>query len=223
MPRCSFIEQIIIRQLTGDRTIKKQDTGHIIGVEGIDAVGKSTHTLLLSSWLQNNGFQTSTLSFPDYTTAIGKEINAFLSGQRSYPAEVRHMLFAANRWEKVEIIKKNLEERKNIIVNRYTESNLVYGMANGLSLDWLIGLEDGLPKPSLVLVLDASSSTLQTRRTDGQKDVYERDMDMQDKARVIYHELASRYGWVTINGVGTIAEVHDSIIKAVSERLGYSV
>ena len=43
-----------------------------------------------------------------------------------------------------------------IIVNRYTESNLAYGIANGLASGWLAGLEKGLPAANLVMVLDAS-------------------------------------------------------------------
>ena len=78
---------------------------------------------------------TTRMSFPDYDTPIGKEIKSFLSGRRAYPTELQHLLFAANRWEKLEDIKSCLRAGEAIVVNRYTESNLAYGRANGLDID----------------------------------------------------------------------------------------
>ena len=118
--------------------------------------------------------RSTSLSFPDYGTPIGKEIKAFLAGKRDFRAEVRHMLFAANRWEKSSLIRESQTENEVVIVNRYTESNLVYGVANGLRLDWLVALEEGLPKSDLVIVLDAPSKGLVSRRP-GPKDSYEKD------------------------------------------------
>src|SRR5208337_395253 len=71
--------------------------GWIISIEGVDAVGKSTQSLRLQTWFKRKGFKVTSLSFPDYETPIGKEIKAFLAGKRDFQAEVRHMLFAANR------------------------------------------------------------------------------------------------------------------------------
>ena len=95
----------------------RSSRGYIIGIEGIDAVGKHTHGLLLSSWLRRNGMKTVSMSFPDYHTPIGKEISAFLSRERNYPIELQHLLFAANRWEKSEEIKSHLRSGKVVIIN----------------------------------------------------------------------------------------------------------
>ncbi len=190
----------------------------MIGIEGIDAAGKRTQSSLLRSWLRKKGIQTKTLSFPDYKTHLGVELKRFLSGERSYSPRVRHMLFAANRWEKREAIENYLSHGKTVIVDRYTESNLVYGVANGLPLDWLISLEKGLPRTSLVIVLDAPATKIFNRRTH-RKDRYEEDLTLQERARKVYLELARRFGWVVINGGEESQTVHRSVVKAVSERL----
>ena len=130
-------------------------SGHIISIEGIDAVGKQTQTLLLEAWLSKNKMKTVTLSFPDYETPIGKEIRAFLSGNRSFLPELQHMLFAANRWEKVPLINRYRAIGRTMIINRYSESNIVYGAANGLDVEWLRALEEGVPRSDAVMVLDA--------------------------------------------------------------------
>src|SRR5579885_2048536 len=109
-----------------------RDGGFLIAIEGPDAAGKRTQSSKLVSWFSEKGVRAFTMSFPDYGTPIGKEILTFLESKRDYPAQVRHMLFAANRWEKRDKILHLLEQNTFLVVNRYTESNIVYGTANGL-------------------------------------------------------------------------------------------
>ena len=193
--------------------------GYIIGIEGIDAVGKHTHSVLLSTWLRRNGVKTIKMSFPDYDTIIGKEIRAFLSMERNYPIELQHLLFAANRWEKSEEIKSQLRSGKTIIVNRYTESNLAYGVANGLDAGWLANLENGLPKTNLVIVLDAAPQSLKSRRADKSKDAYEENSALQSNAQKAYRELARKNGWKLVHADGPVEEVQKTLLKIVRAAL----
>ncbi|MDV3278294.1 MAG: dTMP kinase [Nitrososphaerales archaeon] len=191
-----------------------QKKGVLVGIEGIDAAGKRTQTSLLTEWLRAKGLTVATISFPDYSTTIGNEIHDFLHGKKTYPAEVRHMLFAANRWEDKAKVEALLTSSDVSIVNRYTESNLAYGIANGLNLDWLSNLEVGLPKTDAVLVLDALPSVLYNRRA-STKDRYERDAKIQERAREAYKELALRFGWKLIDASGSIQDTHRSVTAAV--------
>jgi dTMP kinase len=193
--------------------------GYIVTIEGIDAVGKNTHSLLLSAWLRRRGVKTIHMSFPDYGTPIGKEIKSFLSGRRDYPTELQHILFAANRWEKSDKIKSYLQAGTTIIVNRYTESNLAYGRANGLDVGWLSNLEEGLPKSNLVVVLDASPRVLNARRPHSIKDSYEKSSALQTKAQKAYRELARRSGWKLIDADESVGEVQALVVKTVKEAL----
>ncbi len=192
--------------------------GRIIAIEGVDAVGKHTQSVLLQTWFKSHGFKVTSFSFPDYETPIGKEIKAFLAGQRNLQPEVRHMLFAANRWEEASLIRKAQAENDAVIVNRYTESNLVYGIANGLRLEWLVALEEGLPESDLVIVLDAPSKNLVSRRP-GEKDSYEKDSELQVRVQTLYKELAPKFGWMIIDGSKSIRGVHNSIVAAVKANL----
>ena len=191
--------------------------GYLIGIEGIDAVGKQTQSALLDSWLKRQGYDCVLISFPDYDTPIGRQIRGFLSGRLDFPPQVKHLLFAANRWEKAPFIRRMKGEGKVIIVNRYTESNMAYGVANGLSIDWLMGLEEGIPKTNLVVVLDAPAQTLVTRRLS--KDSYERDNNLQRKTRAVYKKLAPRFGWKVVEATGNMENVHDSVVMMVEKGL----
>jgi dTMP kinase len=191
----------------------------MVAIEGIDAVGKDTHTTLLSKWLKERGVKTVKMSFPDYVTPIGREIWSFLSGRRSYPMEVQHLLFAANRWEKSEEIRRHLQRGETLLVDRYSGSNLAYGIANGLELDWLAGLEKGLPVANLVIVLDASPYTLAPRRPGRNKDAYERSQALQRKAKDAYRQLARDKGWKLIEASKSVEAVQIEVLAAVREAL----
>jgi len=136
----------------------------IIALEGTDQAGKKTQTAMLAKALKAQKIKTAVFDFPDYSTVIGKEINSYLHGKRKFPPEIIHYLYAANRWEKLEEIKKSAAKNSILIMNRYYHSNLVYGIANGLKEKWLQKLEEGLPKADLVIILDASQSDSFSRK-----------------------------------------------------------
>jgi dTMP kinase len=192
--------------------------GLFIAIEGVDAVGKRTQTSILNSWLRKRGMSTRTLSFPVYETTIGKEIRRFLVGKVAYPPQVRAMLYAANRWEKKAELEAMLSSKDVAIVDRYSGSNFAYGVSGGLQLDWLIGLESGLPEPDLTLVLDAPPAKVAPRR--GSKDSYERNSDLQEKARFAYFKLAAKFGWTVVDANRGINETAERIRAAVSKALG---
>lgn len=193
--------------------------GYVVAIEGIDAAGKNTQSQILFRLLVTKGVKATRMSFPDYETAIGREIKSFLSGEKSYPVELQHLLFAANRWEKRDEIRARLRAGEILIVNRYTESNLAYGVANGLNADWLASLENGLPKSNLVVVLDAPVRSLSSRRTGASKDAYERSSALQSKAQKAYRQLARKRGWKLVGANGTVEEVRAAIMTAVREAL----
>ena len=192
--------------------------GIFIAIEGIDAAGKRTQTSILRAWFGSKGMTTHSLSFPAYETVIGKEIRKFLDGSVNYPQQVRAMLYAANRWEKKAELEAILSRTDVTIVDRYSGSNLAYGVSNGLNLGWLLHLEEGLPKPDLVLLLDASPTKLVPRR--GGKDSYERNISLQEKARSVYLELAERFGWSAVDANGGIEETSRAVASVVSKALG---
>lgn len=191
--------------------------GLFIAIEGVDAVGKRTQSSILKSWLRQERISTYVLSFPAYETKIGKEIRRFLLGEASYPPQVRAMLYAANRWEMKSKLERTLARTDVTVVDRYSGSNFAYGISGGLQLDWLICLEAGLPKPDLTLLLDAPPAKISPRR--GTKDSYERDADLQAKARSAYFELASRFGWTVIDANRGIEDTAKLVRTAVTGAL----
>jgi dTMP kinase len=199
-----------------DSGMKKK--GLFICIEGLDQSGKKTQAMLLSKILKNQGYEVEKITFPDYNTPIGKEIKAFLSGKRQYDVQVGHMLYAINRWEKRGYIETQIKNGKYLVTDRYYQSNLAYGLANGLNLDWLLNLERGLPEPDLVIVIDVSPD-LSFKRKSRKRDLYERDLTFLKKVREVYIELSRKFKWITINGEAEIDKVKNNIWRIVEEYL----
>jgi len=190
----------------------------LIVIEGSDKAGKATQTQLLADRLAKEGFSVKTMTFPDYSTKIGDEIKAFLHSKRDYPIEVRHMLLSANRWENKAAIEAMLKANKIVILNRYYQSNLVYGLASGLKLEWLQSLDAGLPKEDLVIVLDVSPE-VSIKRMQREGDIFEMNDDIVNNVSRLYRELAHKYNWVLINGDRSKEDVHNEILKIVEEKI----
>lgn len=190
----------------------------IIVIEGSDQAGKKTQSQLLAQALKARKIKTKVFSFPDYTTPLGKEIDNFLHGKRKFPPQVIHCLLAANRWEKLQEIKKAHSENSVLIMNRYYQSNLVYGIVNNLNLKWLQNLDDGLPKADLVIVLDVSQKESFSRKK-SKRDKFEKDRKFLEQISKTYRKLAKKLDWKLVDASRTKEDVHQSIMEILSKKI----
>jgi dTMP kinase len=190
----------------------------IIVIEGGDQAGKKTQSALLEKALRLRKLKTKIFSFPDYSTPIGKEIKEYLSGKRTFSPQVIHCLLAANRWEKLDEIQKAIKNNSIIIMNRYYQSNLVYGLVNGLDSDWLENLDSGLPKSDVVIVLDINPKE-SFHRKKSQRDKFEKNKSFSQKVSNTYRIIAKKKNWKLVDASRSKEDVHKSIIKLISNKL----
>jgi dTMP kinase len=191
----------------------------IIVIEGGDQAGKKTQTELLSRALKKRKIKTTTFSFPDYSTPIGKEIAKYLDGKRQFPPQTIHCLLAANRWEKLNQILLAQLKNSVLIMNRYYQSNLVYGLANGMKQKWLENLDDGLPKADMVILLDISQKE-SFHRKKAKRDKFEKNKEFLMKISKIYRETAKKKRWKIIDATQSKEAVHEKILKSFSKKIG---
>lgn len=187
--------------------------GKIIVIEGIDKAGKTTQANLLLKKLRGKKYVK--LDFPDYSTPVGREIKQFLDGKRDYSDEVKMMLLSANRWEKKSEIESLIVKGTTVIMNRYYQSNLVYGISKGLKLNWLLALDEGLPKADLVVVIDIRTNTLVRRSRNDTTDTFEQDLDLIRKVRRNYKMLAKKFSWNIIDGEDSVNIVNVQVLELV--------
>ncbi|MFB5623039.1 MAG: dTMP kinase [Nitrosarchaeum sp.] len=188
-------------------------------MEGGDQAGKKTQTALLAKALKQRKIKTTTFSFPDYKTPIGKEIAKYLNGKRKFPPQVIHCLLAANRWEKLNEILAAQSKNSILIMNRYYQSNLIYGLVNGMKRDWLENLDAGLPKADLVILLDVTQSE-SFRRKKTNRDKFEKNEEFLRKISKTYRTVAKNKHWKIIDASKPKQEVHKDILKVITQKIG---
>ena len=190
----------------------------IIVIEGGDQAGKKTQTAMLAKALKKSKVKTTTFSFPDYSTPIGIEIRKYLDGKRKFPHQVIHCLLAANRWENLNKILDAQKRNSILIMNRYYQSNLVYGLANGLKQKWLENLDTGLPKADLVFLLDVSPNDSFSRKKTN-RDKFEKNKAFSQKISMLYRSTARKKHWKIIDASRSKEQVHQEILQTLSTKI----
>jgi dTMP kinase len=199
-------------------------SGKIITLEGIDRSGKTTQAQMLSHFLQKEkNLRTAHFDFPDYQTDVGKLIHKYLtSGEMPPNPEILHLLYAANRYEIRDTINFHLEEGYVIIMNRYYQSNMVYGHVNGLELEWLSTLDKNMPRSDLTIILDVPVQVTYTRSTTMDANRFEETKEFIERVREIFLAVADKENWKVVDADRSTQDVHQDIVKIVEDQFrGY--
>ncbi len=128
------------------------------------------------------------------------------------------MLYSLNRWENKKRILNALKSVDVLVADRYTPSNLAYGTSHGLSLRWLAGLDEGLPEPDIVIVLDVPVPSSFDRKRQ-RRDVHERNSAFLLQVKRVYLRLAGKYHWKVVKGTGRPEQVQEDISNVVKKSL----
>ncbi len=192
--------------------------GALVAFEGIDQAGKQTQAQAVQRHLQALGITCERRYYPEYDTPIGRVIRAALVEGATLEPRARTMLFAANRWELDAAMRELLGRTAVVIVDRYSWSNVVYGLAQGFEESWLRGLEAGLVAADLTVFVDIPPQESR-RRKSRDRDGFERDVALLDNARSHYMRLAGAEGWTVIDGMQPAQDVTTAILRAIGARL----
>ena len=187
-----------------------------IVLEGLDGAGKSTQIKQLRELLTSRGIESEYVHFPRFDSPVfGELIARFLRGElgsvESVDPYIVALLFAGDRADMAPQIRAWQAEGKVVIVDRYVYSNIGYQCAKLATEEqraklkqWILDTEYGyynIPRPDLSLFLDvpfaftAKSLTEQREGDDraylnGEKDIHESSLDLQQMVRNVYLEAA---------------------------------
>ena len=192
--------------------------GKIIVLEGIDKSGKTTQSKLLVDYVSSmTSLKAMQMNFPNYSTFSGIEIHRHLKGQTLYNPHALHVLFTLNRYEEKPVIERLLDEGMIIVMNRYYQSNIIYGLADGITRhEWLESLDGEMPQANLIIILDISVEESMSRNLN--PDVNEQDKNYLRKVRSYFIKYADAYGWKVVDANNKSKEdIHSEVIK-IAER-----
>jgi dTMP kinase len=190
----------------------------LIAIEGLDQSGKETQARHVRARIEQAGRKVSLLSFPDYGTPIGQEIERALHGEREFGPDVMQLLYIANRFEYKPRLDLWLSHDHVVVCDRYRASSVAYGEAQGLDAAWLEEIQRFLPAPDVTLLLDIAPETAVRRKASG-RDRYERDLALLGRVRDSYRRQARASGWVLIDAEQSKDEVAAAVDQAVLPRL----
>lgn len=163
-----------------------------IEVEGIDASGKTTLTRNLYEHFKDE--RTLKLVFPDHTSVTGSVLRAWLgkewtTGVQYIDALAFQCLQIVNR---LDLMPEDLNDYDYLIADRYYMSGLVYGSCDGLDMDWLISVQERLPKPDISFYLKVPVSVSFERKDAKKRDRYEENRDYIERVAAKYDEVFDR-------------------------------
>ncbi|XP_032285278.1 thymidylate kinase [Mirounga leonina] len=200
--------------------------GALIVLEGVDRAGKSTQSRKLVAALCAAGHRAELLRFPERSTEIGKLLSSYLEKKSEVEDHSVHLLFSANRWEQVPLIKKKLSQGVTLVVDRYAFSGVAFTSAKeNFSLDWCKQPDVGLPKPDLVVFLQLRLAEAAMRGEFG-RERYENG-NFQERALHRFHQLMAdeTLNWKMVDASKSIEDVHKEIhalcvytIQAAAQR-----
>ncbi|KAF5921541.1 hypothetical protein HPG69_009109 [Diceros bicornis minor] len=188
--------------------------GALIVLEGVDRAGKSTQGRKLVAALCAAGHRAELLSFPERSTEIGRLLSSYLEKKNEMENHSVHLLFSANRWEQVPLIKEKLSQGITLVVDRYAFSGVAYTSAKAdFSLDWCKQPDVGLPKPDLVVFLQLKLAEAATRGKFG-CERYE-NRTFQESVSQRFHQLMgdTTLNWKMVDASKSIEDVHKEICE----------
>jgi dTMP kinase len=190
----------------------------LIAFEGLDQSGKETQARHLRARIEAEGRKVHAVSFPDYQTPIGHELQQALAGERDFGPEVMQLLYVANRFEYKPRLDAWLRADAVVVCDRYRASSVAYGEAHGLDAAWLEEIQRHLPPAAITVLLDIAPETAVSRKGDG-RDRYERDLPLLSRVRESYRRQAVRHDWIVIDGERSPDEVTEAVEEAVLSRV----
>ncbi len=141
--------------------------GKLIVIEGTDGSGKKTQANLLITRLKKTGLKVVSISFPQYGKKSAGLVEEYLNGKygpsNNVDPYVASLFFALDRFDLATELKRRLNEKYIVILDRYVDSNAAHQggkikdkKARAHFLAWLYDLEYkilGIPKPDLTVIL----------------------------------------------------------------------
>jgi dTMP kinase len=208
--------------------------GIFIVFEGPEGSGKSTQARLLANRLKS-GDRDVVLTREPGGTPIAEQVRTILLDQANCAMlpETETLLYSAARAQHVgDVIRPALERGAVVICDRFADSTLAYqGGGRGLSIDDLRTIQrfaTGGLTPTLRILVDVRVEVGLRRRFGVETDVNRLDVagvEFHERVRAAYVKMAAenQATWAVVDGEGTVDEVEERIVQAVTRNTGLRV
>ena len=196
-----------------------KQTGELIVIEGLDGSGKHTQATLLQQYLVNKNHKTSLITFPNYSSPFGRLIRHYLDKKIDFDQFELNNLYSADRYYAKTILDDLIRNGIIVIADRYTPSNIAYGAFNGDTKERIQTMDQFLPQPDIIILVDIDPTTAMKRLED--KDRNEQNLEYLQKVRRNYliEYYINQEKWKLIDGTEREQDIHKRIVSMVEEIL----
>jgi dTMP kinase len=188
-------------------------------LEGIDGVGKSTHTNLLEKYYKSKDIETKRIVEPT-NSQVGQLLRQELKNEDSVKDTNQQMLallFAADRLtQKDEILKYKHNPNNLLLSDRSFYSSICYQNNYSITPKWLYQINQHVPRPDLLILLDLNEN-MAIKRCAGDE-VFE-NIQFLKKTRQNYLKLLRYKNTVKISAYPSVKKVQQQIRHVIDSRL----
>jgi dTMP kinase len=164
--------------------------GFFIVLDGIDGSGTTTHSQLLTGFLESKGLRVHITQEPS-NNEIGLLLRKFLKDNK-IPASTDALMFAADRdLHYRNEIKKKLDEGYIVISDRYIESSIIYQsvQSDEITIDWVKNINKFAGMPDATIILDIEPQISLSRKNQSDLEKFE-NTNFLEKVRNTYLKRA---------------------------------
>lgn len=203
-----------------------KERGYFIVFEGIDKCGKSTQLQMCAEALKKLGYSDIVITGEPtdaYNGPIGMLIREVLRHKMRLSAREFQIWYTADRiWHDAVIILPALARKAIVLCDRYDCSTIAYGSAFGVSSDLIAEINSGVSRPDLALLFDVDMEKIAARLNLTASPEFFEKTETLKKVLDAYINIVPRYrAMTTVNGNGTIEEIHEVVMKHVLTLIGH--
>jgi len=201
--------------------------GLFITFEGIDGCGKSTQIWKLAKYISNlSKYNHVLVTREPYKNQDIRKILQEDSDPYSQGKKLAVMFVTDRKRHADEIIIPNIERECHVISDRYDLSTLVYQQTQGVPLQELISMHQGIITPNLTFIVDVPVEVaIERMKKDNERNVeqkFEKQKEFIAKLRQNYLDLQKQLPErriIIIDGAPSVEDIFEKQIKPVFDKL----
>lgn len=192
--------------------------GIFVVLYGVNNIGKTTQLELLERMAEEQGLTLVRRKYPVYELApTGPEIHAITKGgnPEGKTAQDLQDLNAENRKDFEPTLQSLLQTNDIVLAEMYTGTSIAFGIADGLSKEYLLKINAELLVPDLSLLLYG-------KRFEEAKEAvhrFEQDDEKMERIAHLHDELGQEFDWVRVNANRDRQVIADEIWQHIQAKL----
>lgn len=207
--------------------------GSLIVVEGTDGSGRSTQIILLTEWLESEGFAVQTMGLRR-SALVGRDIDSLLA-RNAVTRLTLGLMYATDFYDQLEhILIPALRSGMVVLADRYVYTLIARAAVRGMSRDYLHGLYSLALKPDLTFWLNVEPAVAFEREFKKSPAIsyWEAGRDMslshnlyksfiryQSMVRREFEYLAKKHSFTEINGHASVPAVNGELRRGIAKLL----